>query len=138
MSDAYIPQPPSLKSKSVILRVAPEQRFGIKDLIRGIIFYSSEYLQDSSDPVSKKKSFSGKKSQKNDTIGSATLIAPEIISGIKPGMYGSLFSAHMRHYCLENLHYCNFDYVRECCHECVLEMCTVDSRVLLQQVSLWL
>ena len=27
------------------------------------------------------------KSQKNDTIGSATLIAPEITSGIKPGMY---------------------------------------------------
>ena len=34
------------------------------------------------------------KSQKNDTIGSATLIAPEITSGIKPGMYGSLFNAH--------------------------------------------
>ena len=28
------------------------------------------------------------KSQKNDTIGSATLIAPEITSGIKSGMYG--------------------------------------------------
>ena len=28
------------------------------------------------------------KSQKNDTIGYATLIAPEITSEIKPGMYG--------------------------------------------------
>ena len=28
------------------------------------------------------------KSQKNDTIGYATLISPEITSGIKPGMYG--------------------------------------------------
>ena len=54
------PQPPSLKSKSLILRVAPEQRFGIKDLRRGIRFYSIEYLQDSSDPVSEKTSFSGK------------------------------------------------------------------------------
>ena len=27
-------------------------------------------------------------SQKNDTIGYATLIAPEITLGIKPGMYG--------------------------------------------------
>ena len=27
-------------------------------------------------------------SQKNDIIGYATLIAPEITSGIKPGMYG--------------------------------------------------
>ena len=32
--------------------------------------------------------FLGKKSQKNDTIGYATLIAPEITSGIKSGMYG--------------------------------------------------
>ena len=78
------------------------------------------------------------KSQKNDTIGSVTLIAPEIISRIKPGMYGSLFGAHMRRYCLENLHYCNFDCVCECCHECVRETYTVDSRVLLQQASLWL
>ena len=62
------------------------------------------------------------KSQKNDTIGSATLIAPEIISGIKPGMYGSLFSAHMGRYCLENLHYCIFDCVHECSHEYVCEI----------------
>ena len=33
------------------------------------------------------------------------MIAPEIISGIKSEMYGSLFSAHMGRYCLENLHY---------------------------------
>ena len=73
------------------------------------------------------------KSQKNNTIGSATLIAHEITSGIKPGMYGSLFSAHVGRYYLENLHYCIFDCIRECCHECVRETCTVDSRVLLSK-----
>src|SRR6185295_1317696 len=73
------------------------------------------------------------KSQKNNTIGSATLIAPEIISGIKPEMYGSLFSAHMEHYYLENLHYCIFDCVCECCYECVRETCTIGSRVLLSK-----
>ena len=73
------------------------------------------------------------KSQKNDTIGSATLIASEIISRIKPGMYGSLFSAHMRCYCLENMHYCSFDCALEYCNECVRETCTVNSRVLLSK-----
>ena len=42
-------------------------------------------------------------------------------------MYGSLFSAHVGRYCLENLHYCVFDctheslheYCHECIHECV-------------------
>ena len=76
------------------------------------------------------------KSQKHDTIGYATLIAPEITSGIKPGMYGSLFSAHMGHYYLENLNYCIFDCIRNWrykhCHECVRETCTVESRVPLQ------
>ena len=108
----HIPQPPSLKSKSCILQVAPEQRFGIKDLRRGIRFYSSEYLQDSLDPVSEKTSFSGKKSQKNYSIGYATLIAPEISSEIKPGMYISLLFAHVGLYYVENLYYCD----RECCH----------------------
>ena len=65
------------------------------------------------------------KSRKNDTIGSATLIAPEITSGIKPGMYGSLFSAHVGCYCLENLHYCVLDCTcesfHEYCHECIRE-----------------
>ena len=51
---------PSLKSKSLLLRVAPECRFGIKDLSRGIRFYPSDYLQDSSDSESEKTSFSGK------------------------------------------------------------------------------
>ena len=73
------------------------------------------------------------KSHKNDTFGSTTLIAPEITSGIKPGMYGSLFSAHVGCYYLENLHYCIFDCIRECCHECVRETCTVDSRGLLSK-----
>ena len=60
MSNAYTPQPPSLKSKSLLLRVAPDRRFGIKDLRRGIRFYPSNYLQDSSNPESEKTSFSGK------------------------------------------------------------------------------
>ena len=95
-----------------MLQVAPELIFGIKDLRRGIKFYSSEYLQDSSDPVSEKTSFLGKKSQKNDSIRYATLIAPEISSEIKPGMYILLLYAHMGLYCIENLHYC----ICECCH----------------------
>ena len=57
-------------------------------------------MQDSSDPVSEKTSSSGKKSQKNDTIGYATLIAPEITSEIKPGMYDSLLCAHVGCYCM--------------------------------------
>src|SRR6185369_3206973 len=73
------------------------------------------------------------KSQKNYTIGSATLIAPEITSGIKLRIYGTLFSAHVGRYSLENLRYCNFDCVCECCHECIREMCTIDSRVLLSK-----
>ena len=56
------------------------------------------------------------KSQKNDTIGYATLIAPEITSEIKPGMYGSLLYAHMGRYCMENLHYCILECVREFCN----------------------
>ena len=39
---------------------APERRFGIKDLSRGIRFYPLDYFQDSSDPESEKTSFSGK------------------------------------------------------------------------------
>ena len=61
-------------------------------------------------------SFSGIKSQKNDTIGYATLIAPEITSDIKPGIYGSLLCAHVGHYCMENLHYYILECVCECCH----------------------
>ena len=57
----------------------------------------------------RKDLFSGIKSQKNDTIGYATLIASEITSEIKPEMYGSLLCAHMGRYYLENLHYCIFD-----------------------------
>ena len=70
-----------------------------------------------------KRSLFRVKSQKNDTIGYATLIAPKIISGIKLRMYGSLFSAHVGRYCLENLHYCIFDCIRECHHECLRECC---------------
>ena len=39
-------------------------------------------------------------------IGYATLIAPEITSEIKPGMYGSLLYAHVGCYCMENMYYC--------------------------------
>ena len=85
-------------------------------------FYSSEYLQDSSDMVSEKTSFLGKKSQKNNTIGYATLIAPEITSEIKPGMYGSLLYAHVGRYCMENLHYFILEYVHEC-YNCSVTGC---------------
>ena len=45
-------------------------------------------------------------------IGYTTLIAPEISSEIKPGMYIFLLYAHMGLYYMENLHY----FIRECCH----------------------
>ena len=45
-------------------------------------------------------------------IGYAALIASEISSEIKPGMYIFLLYAQMGLYCLENLHY----FIRECCH----------------------
>ena len=41
------------------------------------------------------------KSQKNDAIEYATLIAPKITSDIKPGIYGSLLCAHVGRYCME-------------------------------------
>ena len=56
------------------------------------------------------------KSQKNDAIGYATLIAPEITSKIKSGMSGSLLSAHVGCYYMENLHYCILECIRGCCH----------------------
>ena len=65
------------------------------------------------------------KSQKNNTIGYATLIAPEITSGIKPRMYGSVFSAHVGRYCLEN-HSLNT------AMNASVNAYTVESRVLLQ------
>ena len=49
-------------------------------------------------------------------IGYGPLIAPEITSEIKPGMYGSLLYAHVGFYCMENLHYCILECVRESCH----------------------
>ena len=73
------------------------------------------------------------KSQKNDTIGSATLIAPKITSGIKTEMYGSLFSAHVGRYCLENLYYCIFDCIRDAAMNASAKSCTIDSRVLLSK-----
>ena len=52
--------PRALNQNPFLLRVAPEHIFGIKNLRHGIRFYSSEYLQDSLDPVSETTSFSGK------------------------------------------------------------------------------
>ena len=100
--------------------------------LRHIRFYSLEYLQDSSDPVSEKTSFSGKKSQKNDANGYATLIAPEITLEIKLGMYCSLLYAHVRFYCMENLHYCILECVRECCHYSVMGCPPVKSLVAIK------
>ena len=107
----HIPQPPSLKSKSRVLWVAPELKFGIKDLIRGVKFYSKNICMLNQIRYPKRPLFQVK-SQKNDTIGYATLIAPEISSEIKLGMYISLLCAHMGLVLYENLHY----YARECCH----------------------
>ena len=58
--------PRALNQNPFLPRVAPEHRFGFKDLRRGIRFYpsdylqNSDYLQDSSDLESEKTSFSGK------------------------------------------------------------------------------
>ena len=99
-----ISQPPSLKSEFRILWVALEPRFGIKDLIRGIRFYSKNIykLNQIRHP---KRSLFREISQKNDTIGYATLIAPVISSKIKPGVFISLLCTHMGLHCAENLHY---------------------------------
>ena len=56
------------------------------------------------------------KSQKNDAIEYATLIAPEITSEIKPRMYDSLLYAHVGFYYMENMHYYVLECVRECYH----------------------
>ena len=114
-----------------MLRVAPELIFGIKDLRRGIKFYSSGYLQDSSDPVSEKPLFRIK-SHKNDAIEYATLITPEITSDIKPGIYGYLLCAHVGRYCMENLHYCVLECVRECCNCSVTSCSPVKSLVAIK------
>jgi len=106
----HIPQPPSLKSKSRVLWVAPELKFGIKDLIRGVKFYSKNICRFNQIRYPK-RSFFRVISQKNDTIGYATLIAPVISSKIKPEMFIYLLYTHMEIHCVENLHY----YTRDCC-----------------------
>ena len=106
----HIPQPPSLKSKPRILWVAPEPRFGIKDLIRDIRFYSKNICKLNQIRYPKRSLF-WEISQKNDMIGYATLIAPVISSKIKPGVFISLLCTHMGLHCAENLHY----YTRDCC-----------------------
>ena len=100
----HIPQPPSLKSKSCILWVAPEPKFGIKDLIRGVKFYSKNICRFNQIRYPKRSLFRVI-SQKNDTIGYATLIAPVISSKIKPGIFISLLFVHVKVHCAENLHY---------------------------------
>ena len=100
----YIPQPSSLKSKSRILWVAPKPRFGIKDLIRGVKFYSKNICRFNQIRYLEKSLFRVV-SQKNDTNGYATLIAPAISSKIKPGIFISLLCIHVKVHCAENLHY---------------------------------
>ena len=58
-----------------------------------------------------KRSLFRAKSQKNDTIGYATLIAPVISSKIKPGIFISLLCVHVGIHCAENPHYDTHD----CC-----------------------
>ena len=52
--------PRALNQNPFLMRVAPEHRFGFKDLRRGIRFYPSDCLQDSSDSVPEMMSFSDK------------------------------------------------------------------------------
>ena len=106
----HIPQPPSLKSKSRILWGAPTPRFGIKDLRRGISFYSKNIYRFKQIRYPKKSLFRVI-SQKNDTIGYATLITPIIYSKIRPRMSIFLLCSHMGIHCVENLHY----YTHDCC-----------------------
>ena len=106
---SHIPQPPRLKSKSRVLWVAPELKFGIKDLIRGVKFYSKNICRFNQIRYPKRSLFRAI-SQKNKTIGYATLIAPVISSKIKLGMFISLLCIHMGILCVENLHY----YTRDC------------------------
>ena len=104
----HILQPLSLKSKSRILWVAPEPRFGIKDLIHGIKFYSKNIYTFNQIRYPKRSLFRII-SQKNYTIGYATLIAPVIFSKIKPKIFICLLFIHVKIYYAENLHYCTRD-----------------------------
>ena len=61
---------------------------------------------------SQKKSLFRVISQKIDTIGYATVIAPVISSKIKPRMFISLLCVHVGIHCAENPHY----YTRDCCN----------------------
>ena len=104
----HIPQPPSLKSKSRILWEAPEPRFGIKDLICGVKFCSKNICRFNQIRYPKRSLFQVI-SQKNDSIGYATLIAPVIFSKIKPKIFICLLFIHVKMHCAENLHYCTRD-----------------------------
>ena len=100
----HIPQPLSLKSKSHNLQGASEPRFRIKDIIHGVSFYFKNICKFNQIRYPKRSLFRVI-SQKNDTIGYATLIAPVISSKIKPGIFISLLFVHVKVHCAENLHY---------------------------------
>ena len=74
------------------------------------------------------------KSQKNETIGSATLIAPEITSGIKPGMYGfySVLTWDITVWRIIASLTAPMNHSMNTAMNASVNACTVESRVLLQ------
>ena len=81
-----------------------------------------------------KRPFFRVKYQKNDTIGYATLIAPEITSGIKPGMY-SFYSVLTRDVTVWRIIASLTAHVNRSMNTAMnafVNACTVESRVLLQ------
>ena len=73
-------------------------------------------------------------SQKNDTIGYATLIAPEITSGIKPGMYGfySVLTWDVTVWRIIASLTAHVNRSMNTVMNAFMNACTVESRVLLQ------
>ena len=125
----HISHSPSLKSKSRILWVAPESRFRIKDIIHGVAFYFKNICKFNQIRYPKRSLFRVI-SQKNDTIGYATLIAPVISSKIKPGIFIFLLYTHMGIHCMENLHY----YTRDRC-DCSIMGCPLVKTTRLYKVG---
>ena len=105
----HIPQPPSLKSKSRILWVAAEPRFGIKDLIGGIWFYS-EISASLIRSDTQKISYSGNILEKWYDWICHTDCTRDILK-IKPGIFIFLLCVHVGIHCAENPHYDTHD----CC-----------------------
>jgi len=80
------------------------------------------------------------KSQKNDTIGYVTLFAPEITSGIKPGMYGfySVLTWDITVWRIIASLTAPVNPSMNTAMNASMNACTLESRVLLQQAPLWL